>query len=128
MTTKIDPEMEAILEKRKADYIQRTLSRWSDEDIETIRNACSHMPMCEVVKLFPGKPIYQIRDIMRILGIEKFDSTHMRNKNRWTDEEIRILAKHCTYMRPEELLVLLPGRTVPAIKKKIQKLFPKNKG
>lgn len=98
----------------KSEYYKKMVfnrSKWSDSEIEILRNNYSIMPVIDVIKLLPNRTYNAI-----ILKANKLSlCSYIRQQQLYSDKDIDFIESHWQQMSDEEMAVIL-NRTRRAIK------------
>lgn len=99
---------------------------WTEEEINLLK---THYPTSisteELLKLLPRRSYSAIKTIAKKLGIKRgkhIPLTKESSSRHWSKKEIEILKENYHKIPDQELLNLLPGRTILGIKHKAKKL------
>lgn len=95
--------------------------KYTDEDIVFLKNNYPIGNWDEIFKRFPNLTKSCIHKKCHRLGI-KFDMTYksintdFKNRKRWTNDELRILKENYSHIPIENMLLLLPNRSIDSIR------------
>lgn len=117
---------------KRGEFYNRNKSKvkpWTDEEFEIVKKYYpSSISNDELMEFLPGRTFQAVKTIARTLGVMRgfynpaVKSPHSR---RWTKSEIAILKKNYMARTDQELLELLPERTIMSIKHAARKMgFP----
>lgn len=121
----MDKEIRDLMEKREAEQLARIKSKWTDAELEKLRDLYPKMTLSELTPHFPGKHTWQIVDTAKRLGLVRKQSKKGIKPIKWTPEELAYLEKAYGKTPIQELMKNLPGRTETAIHDKAWKTMNK---
>lgn len=118
--------------KRSRKKSGHKMKRWTDEEIDKLKQIYSHSTNEELEEIFPQFTMRQIRYKARNLGLEKLEDvkkkdnrqriSKMIGESAWTKEEEVIMEENYPILGSTGMLKLLPGRTQEAISSKAIKM------
>lgn len=119
-------------EKKSKRQSSNKFQRWTEDEVEKLKQVYSHSTNEELLKLFPQFNMRQIRYKARSLKLEKLEDikkkdlkqrvSKMLGDSEWTEEEERLLEENYNMLGSVGMIKLLPNRTQQAISSKAQKM------
>ena len=110
----------SIIAKASKLKIKKTVGRWTEKEFGLLKK---HWPSTtsneELLTLIPNHSFWAIKTKARMYGLTRgkyLPSTKESTVRRWTRDEIDILNLYFYSMNDKDLLLLLPGRTLMAMK------------
>lgn len=100
--------------------IKNEVYRWTNKDVELLKENYGKLKPCELVSLFDNRHTYKAIST-------KAKKLNLCTRKFWTDEEINIMKENYSNCSIEEMMKLLPNRSRHSIIGKAVKLKLKNK-
>ncbi|MFA6988522.1 MAG: SANT/Myb-like DNA-binding domain-containing protein [Candidatus Gastranaerophilaceae bacterium] len=103
---------------------ESTVRRWTEKEIEILKNYYNKIPVKELVTLLSDRSTYAIYCVARDLKLElnEMNKNVLGKNQRWSYNEDESLINNFHILPSKSLMKLIPDRTLNAIKKRAQVL------